>query len=144
MFLTYLQSSGVDPHWFQCGSGSRFLIIMRIRIQLFNHNADPDLDPGSHINADPDPDPGQTLKSQKVDFYMKNMLKVRNRSKKYTYEGTKAFLKGRKPGLFENFSQFTCSWIRIRIRIPNTNSDLGQSNECGSMCCGSGFTTPPK
>jgi hypothetical protein len=33
-------------------------------------------------------------------------------------EGTKAFLKGRKPGLFVNFGQFPCYWTRIRI--PNT------------------------
>ncbi len=36
---------------------------------------------------------------------------------------TKAFLKGRKPGLFLNFGQFPCS--RIRIRIPNTDPDPG-------------------
>ncbi len=39
-------------------------------------------------------------------------------------EGTKALLKGRKPGLFVNFGQFTCSWIRIRI--PNTDPDPRQ------------------
>ncbi len=32
-------------------------------------------------------------------------------------------LKGRKPGLFLNFGQFPCSWIRIRI--PNTDPDPG-------------------
>jgi hypothetical protein len=47
----------------------------------FDLNAD--LDPGSQTNADQDrdPDPGQTLKSQKVNFYMKNILKVGIRSK---------------------------------------------------------------
>ncbi len=93
----------------------------------FYHNAEPE----NQINADPDPDPGQTLKSQKVEFLHENMLKVRTiKDKKLSYEGTKAFLKGRKPGLFVNFSQFTCSWIRMRIRIPNTDSDLGQPNGC--------------
>jgi hypothetical protein len=37
-------ASVVEPHWFQRGSGSSFLL-----------NADPD--PGSQSNADPDPDP---------------------------------------------------------------------------------------
>jgi hypothetical protein len=48
---------------------------------------------------------------------------------KHTYKGTKAFLKGRKPGLLEYFLQFPCSWIRICI--PNTEPDPGQPNECG-------------
>ncbi len=54
------------------------------------------------------------------------------RGQKHSYEGTKAFLKGRKPGLFVNFCQLTCSWIRIRI--PNTYPDPNprQPNECGS------------
>jgi hypothetical protein len=34
-----------------------------------------DLDPGSQTNADPDLDSSQTLLSQKVEFYMKNILK---------------------------------------------------------------------
>jgi hypothetical protein len=45
--------SVVDPHLFQCESGSSFFL-----------NADPD--PGNQTNADPDP--GQTLKSQKFEF----------------------------------------------------------------------------
>jgi hypothetical protein len=51
-----------------------------------------------------------------------------NRSKKHTLEGTKAVLKGRKPGLFVKSGQNPCSWIRI----PNTDPDPGQPNECGS------------
>jgi hypothetical protein len=43
---------------------------------------------------------------------MKNILKV-GKVKKHTYEDTKAFLKGRKPGLFVKINQFPCSWIRI-------------------------------
>jgi hypothetical protein len=58
---------------------------------------------------------------------MKNILKVDNRPKKHTYESTKAFLKGRKPGKFENFGQIPRSWIRICI--PNTEPDPGQPNE---------------
>jgi hypothetical protein len=67
---------------------------------------DPDPDPGSQTNANPDP--GRTLKSQQVElFTVKNIFKVCDRSKTYgTCEGAKAFLKGRKPGLFVNFGQF--------------------------------------
>jgi hypothetical protein len=49
------------------------------------------------------------------------------------YEGTKAFLKCRKPGLFGNFGRFPCSWIQVRIRIPNTDPDPGQLNQYGSV-----------
>jgi hypothetical protein len=45
-----------------------------------------------------------------------------------TYEGTKTFLKGSKPGLF---GQFPCSWIPIRTYIPNSDPDPGHLNECG-------------
>jgi hypothetical protein len=71
-------------------------------------------------NADPDLDPGQILLSQKVEFYMKNILKH-----------TKAFLKGWNLGLFVNFGQFLCSWIRNRI--PDMVPDQGEPNQCGSM-----------
>ncbi len=65
----------------------------------FNANLDPvyyfntDPDQGRHTNADPE-------------------LKV-----------TKAFIKIRRPGLFLNFWQISCSCIRIRI--PNTDPDPG-------------------
>jgi hypothetical protein len=39
------------------------------------------------------------------------------------HEGTKAFFKGRKPGLVVNLSQFSYSLIQTRIRIPDTNLD---------------------
>jgi hypothetical protein len=42
-------------------------------------------------------------------------------------------MKGRKPGLFVTFGQPLCSWIRILIRIPNTDPDPGQQNECRSF-----------
>jgi hypothetical protein len=41
--------------------------------------------------------------------------------KKHRYEGTKAFLKGRKPGLFVNFGKFPYYWIGICI--PNKDPD---------------------
>jgi hypothetical protein len=40
-----------------------------------------------------------------------------------TYVGTKAILKGLTLGLFLDFAQFPCSWIRSRI--PNTDPDPG-------------------
>jgi hypothetical protein len=84
---------------------------MRIRIQT---------------NADPDPNPGQTLKEQKVEFLHEKYTEISNRSKK-----PKAFFKGSKPSLFVNLGQFTCSWIRNRSRILNT--DPGRPYDCGSM-----------
>jgi len=48
---------------------------MRFRIQIFI-SGDTDPDPGIQTNAYPDQDPGQTLKSQKLSFYMKNILEV--------------------------------------------------------------------
>ncbi len=54
----------MDPHWFQCRSGSAFYL-----------NADPDPDPDPHPRGqtNADPDPCQKFKSQKVEFYMKNI-----------------------------------------------------------------------
>jgi hypothetical protein len=46
-------------------------------------------------------------------------------SQKHTYEGIKAFLEGRKLGLFVNIGQY--SWVRIRIL--NTDPDPGQPNQ---------------
>jgi hypothetical protein len=43
--------------------------------------------------------------------------------------GTKVFLKGWNSGLLVNFVQFPCSWIRIRI--PNTDPDPEEPNQCG-------------
>ncbi len=48
----------MDPHWFQCGSGSSFFTSMRIRIWIQRD------EPMRLYN---DPDPGQTLKSQKAE-----------------------------------------------------------------------------
>jgi hypothetical protein len=76
-----------------------------------------DLDPAFHLNADPDL--GSKLMiihadsdHKKLNFYMKIGIR------KYTYEGTKDFLKVRKPGLFVRFGKFPC--FGIRIRITNT------------------------
>jgi hypothetical protein len=55
---------------------------------------------------------------------MKNILNVDKRSKKHTYEGTKAFLEGRQSGLFVNVGQFLSAWIRIPI--PNMDPDPRQ------------------
>ncbi len=93
----------------------------------FYLSADPDQD--SQIKVVPaDPDPGQTLKAQKVELLHEKYRYPIKTGKKHTYEATKAFLKGRKPGLFINFGQFPCS----RIRIPNFDPDPGHPNEAGS------------
>ncbi len=75
-----------DPYWFQCETG----------FQLFIST---DQDPGSRINVDPDPDLGNTAIG-----------------KKHTYEGAKAFLKARKPGLLVNGSGSHFLFL-IQIRI---------------------------
>jgi hypothetical protein len=104
------RSSVVDPHWFQYGSATSFYL-----------NADPDTDPdlGRQTNADPvdpdpDPDPDQTFESQNIELLHERYRCLRKviGKKKYTYECTKAFMKGRKPGLLVNFGQFPRSWIR--------------------------------
>ena len=57
--------------------------VLLIRIGF---NADPDPEQAFYVNADQDPgsqtnagpDPSQTLKSKKLNFFLKNMLKVGN------------------------------------------------------------------
>jgi hypothetical protein len=93
----------VDPDRFQCGSGSSFLS------PCGSGSREPN-------NADPDPDPGQTLKSHifpvstagrykemssVIELYMKSIFKIGTGNiKNQTFKGTKAFVKGRKPGFF--------------------------------------------
>jgi hypothetical protein len=71
-----------------------------------------------HSDLDPDPEPQFTDINTcrwTVDFVIQKKNKEGNRSKNITTKvGTKAFLNGRKPGLFINFSQFPRFWIRIR------------------------------
>ncbi len=50
-------------------------------------SADPDPDQVSQT----DPGPGQTFKSQKVEFYMKNILKVGDKSKNMSTKMQKLF-----------------------------------------------------
>ncbi len=83
-----------------------------------------------------------SLPSAQGMIYYKAVLRIRNRNRQRnlsnfyikiyllqaigqedTDEDTKAFSKGRKPGLFVNYGQFTCSWVpggseksRMRIR----------------------------
>ncbi len=80
----------MDPHWFH-----GFIV-------------DPDPDPGSQTNADPPhPDPGKAFKTQKFKFLHEKYTKVGTiTGLKITFEDTKAFLKGRKPGLFVIFVNF--------------------------------------
>jgi hypothetical protein len=86
--------------------------VLWIRIGC-NAIPDPDPNPAFYLDADPetDPDPGSQTDADPggpgsrswSDFYCKSQkVKV----KKHTYEGIKAFLKGRKPGLLLNFNHF--------------------------------------
>ncbi len=75
-----------------------------------------------------DPDPGQILKSQKVDFYMKNILKVGKRSKTIPAKVQKPFWKAVNQVYFE---------ILVSFHLLDPDLDPGQPNECGS---GTGYT----
>jgi hypothetical protein len=64
---------------------------------------DPDLDflpiPDPGVKKAPDPGSATLLLSpNKLNFSMKNIIEVGDRSKKHTFEGTNAFLKAKKPG----------------------------------------------
>ncbi len=86
-------------------------ISMRIKIRIWIQGAK-----RMRIHAAPDPDPGQTSKSQKLNFFTWNKAYLRRYKR----------LSG---------CPFPCSWIRIRIRIPNTYPDLNpvQPNQWGSV-----------
>ena len=99
-------------------------------------NADPD--PALYLNADPDagsqtnadPNPGPTFPIQKVKFLHKKHLKMVLALK--TYRRSKAFYNGWKSSLLLNFCQFLYSRIWIRIRIPITEPDPREPNQCRS------------
>ncbi len=65
---------------------------------------------------------------KKLIFYMKSILKNRQKTLSCIRMYKKVFLKGWKVFLFVKFGPFPCSWIRIRI--PNKDLDTGQPNEC--------------
>jgi hypothetical protein len=62
-FFEQKTSVGIRIGWIRI----QLFISMRIRIQGAKQ---------MRTHADPDPDPGQTLKSQKAEFFMKNILNV--------------------------------------------------------------------
>jgi hypothetical protein len=96
---------------------------MRIRIRNRIQETKP-------LQADPDPE--QTFESQKVEFLLKNILKVSKRSKTNLRRYKSLFEREKTPGLFVIFGQFACFWIRIRFHIPYTDPDPIQPNERGS------------
>jgi hypothetical protein len=104
---------------------------MRIRIQLFiSMRIRIKGAKQMRTQTDPCPDPRRTLKSQKLNFNNEKKTKsTLGKGSKTYYEGTKAFSKGRKPGLFVHFDQFPCSWIR------------NQDSQINADPCGSGSTT---
>jgi hypothetical protein len=88
----------------QCESGSREpnqFGSMRIRIRI----------------------PIRLCRHKKLDFHTKIYFMLVVFHKTYLHD-TKAILKGWKSGLFVNFGQFPCSWIRICI--PTTDPDPGE------------------
>jgi hypothetical protein len=103
--------------------------VLWIRIGL---NADPDPDPAYFLTADPElgsqtnADPGQTFHSLNAEFYMKNILYADNRSQNISrrYKSLKnqdylLILVNLAPG--------------FRIRIPTTDPDPEEQNQCGSV-----------
>jgi hypothetical protein len=82
------------------------------------------------------------LKShKKLNFYMKNISTVGNRSKKHTYKSKKVFLKSRKACLFDNLVNFDAPGagagsafpIRIWIHDSQINADAyGSGSTSGS------------
>ncbi len=101
---------------------------MLIRIRMRIQEGKP-----MQIHADQDTDPDQTFESQKIEFYMKNILNVDKRSKKHTYEGTKAFLEADNQVYLEMLAKFRAPGsgsafpIRIRIQDSQKNADPGGS-----------------
>jgi hypothetical protein len=79
------------------------------------------------IRADPDPD--QTLKLQKVTFYLKNILWVGKMSKTYLRRYTKSFWKAGN-------RVYLLIFVNFRIRITNTDSQINaeQDPQYGTVC----------
>ncbi len=105
-----------------CGSA---LVSVRIRIQLF-------ISMRIRILSDPDLE-RQTLPSRKVELSHENMGHLSRYGYKtyplrYNYKSLFEMLEC----LFVNFGKFLYSWIRIRVRIPNTDPDPGEPNHCES------------
>jgi hypothetical protein len=92
-----------NRHWFQCRSVSNFLS------QCGSGSREP-----NHCGSGAGLGSWSDLKTQKVEFYMKNIPKVCNRSQEHSYEGKKAFLKAGNQVYFCKFGQFPCSRIRIQ------------------------------
>jgi hypothetical protein len=127
--MSWFQNNGLNykvPHQ------QLFEPVLRIRTG-FNEDPDHVL----YLYADPDlgsqsPKPMRIFAIKKLDFDMKNVhyfMKIIC-YKTYTHLGAKAFLDGFKSGLLVNFP---CSWIRIRI--PNTDPDKGETNQCETLLC---------
>ncbi len=115
-----------------CSDVSRFFL-SHILFQCFGsavsmgiQDADPDPDPSFYLNVDPNPIPDPGSQTNEDSFGSGSWSDVA-----VTKNLIFASLKGWKSGLFVNFGQFPCSWIRIRI--PNSDQDLdpGDPNQCG-------------
>jgi hypothetical protein len=79
-----IKASVVDPHWLQCGSGSSFL--SECGSVYGSESRKPNECGSRRIRI-----LVRLLSYKKLNFYMKNIVKVDYRSKKHTYEGTIVF-----------------------------------------------------
>jgi hypothetical protein len=77
------------------------------------------------IQANPDPDPGQTFESQKVEFYMKNILEFGNRSKNI-HMNLQKFFERQKTSFIGKF--WSISMLPDPHSIPNTDPYPGHQN----------------
>jgi hypothetical protein len=54
----------------------------------------------------------------------------------HSHSHSESLFERQKPGLFVNFGQFPCSWIRIRIRIPIRIRTWIQDSKINADLCG--------
>jgi hypothetical protein len=101
--------------------------VLRIRIGFnaaFYLNADQD--PWSQTNANPDS--GLALPTQKAGFRSQKVIFYRQYVKEYTYlRRYKSHFERLEIRFICNFGQFPSFRIRIRICIPNTDPDSGNT-----------------
>ncbi len=114
------QFSSVTYSWRQCWGST--LISMRTWIQG-----------AQTMRIHADSDPCQTYSHKNLNFLTWKIYLMQVMGQKtYRYFRTcKGIFDRQEPSLFMNFCNFPYSWIRIRL--PHTDPDPGQPNECGSM-----------
>ncbi len=89
-------------------------------------NADTNPDPACYLNADPDPDPGSQTNADPCGSGSWSYFDV-TKSWILTWKNIATLCRR----FICKFCRFPCSWIRILV--PNTDPDLGEPKQCGSM-----------